>query len=86
MDRSEALRAAIPVGTRITPRPAQIRDCAANALGSHFGCLTMKRCCGYGCWTLAGGSGRAMIGAIHAQVSRPFRLRCPSARFHCQVT
>ena len=26
--------------------PGQIRASAANALGSHLGCLTMKRCCG----------------------------------------
>ena len=38
----------IPVGTPVTgrPPPGQIRACAANALGSHLGCLTMKRCCG----------------------------------------
>jgi hypothetical protein len=33
--------------------PGQIRACAANALGSHLGCLTRKRFCGQACaiWT-----------------------------------
>ncbi len=66
-------------------RPGQIRACAANALGSYFGCLTMKRCCEYGSWTLAGGSHRATIGAILVQVTWPFWLRRPSARFQCHV-
>ncbi len=32
------------------------------------------------------GSQRAAIGAIRAQVTWPFWLRGPSARFQCQVT
>ena len=32
----------------------------------------MRRCCGYGRWTLADGSHCAAIGAILAQVTWPF--------------
>ncbi len=66
--------------------PGQIPACAANALGSHLGCLKMKHCCGYGRWTLAGGCHRAAIGAIGVQLTWPFWLRRPSARFQCQPT
>lgn len=45
----------------------------------------MKRCCEYGSWTLEGGSHRAAIGAIRVQVTWPFWLRRPSARFQCHV-
>jgi hypothetical protein len=44
--------------------PGQIRACAANALGSHLGYLTRKRCCGQGCRILADGIQRAAIGFI----------------------
>ena len=47
----------------------------ANAFGSRLGCWTMKSCCGYGCWTLAGGSQRSTISAIRFHVTRPFWLR-----------
>ena len=66
--------------------PGQIRACAADELGSHLECLTVKRCCGCACWPLAGGSHRAVIGAIAVQVTGPFWQRRPSARFKCQVT
>ena len=77
----------IPVGTQVHPAPpGQIRACAANALGSHLGCLTRKRCCGQGWLILAGGSQRAAIRPIRAHVTRPFWLRRESARRQCHTT
>lgn len=58
--------------------PGQIRACAANALGSHLGCLTMKRCCGEGWVILVGGNHCAATFAIRSHVTRPFWLRRPS--------
>ena len=48
-----------PFARRFGPPPAQIRACAANALGSYLGCVTSKRSVGQGCRMRGDGIQRA---------------------------
>ena len=78
--RSFAVVVKVAVASGHSASSGQIRACAANALGSHLGCWTRKRCCGQGCRTLAGGSQRVTISFIRRHGTAAFRLRRTSAR------
>src|ERR1700675_1377018 len=57
------------------PPPAQIRACAANALGSYLECLTLNRWFGHGCSTRGDGRNRLISRTIRSHVSRCRWLR-----------
>ena len=56
-------------------QPAQIRACAANALGSYLECLTWNRWFGHGCSTRGDGRNRLISRIIRSHVSRCRWLR-----------
>ena len=53
-----------------TAQPAQIRACAANALGSYLEYLTLNRWFGHGCSTRGDGRNRLISRTIRSHVSR----------------
>ena len=53
-----------------SPPPAQIRACAANALGSYLECGTRNRWSGHGCSTRGDGRKRSISRHIRSHVSR----------------
>ena len=58
-----------------TAQPAQIRACAANALGSYLEYLTLNRWFGHGCSTRGDGRNRLISRTIRSHVSRCRWLR-----------
>src|SRR6476646_8015222 len=70
--------AAIPGGwvtCAFKAQPAQIRACAANALGSYLEYLTLNRWFGHGCSTRGDGRNRLISRTIRSHVSRCRWLR-----------
>jgi hypothetical protein len=53
-----------------SPPPAQIRACAANALGSYLECVTRNRWSGHGCSTRGEGRKCSIRRHIRSHVSR----------------
>ncbi|MCU4161976.1 hypothetical protein AiwAL_18100 [Acidiphilium sp. AL] len=66
--------------------PAQIRACAANALGSCLECLTSKRLLGQGWLILAGGIHASTILVMRSHGTRCRWLRRRSERSHIWMT